>query len=88
MTQLANTSSPEQLRDALKSQVVQVYFTKADGTVRLMQATLMESHLPNVTTENSKPHTDTHLFKVWDLDKQAWRSFKWDRLLSWHVSEI
>ena len=83
MTQPINIA-PD-LREALHAHVVQVQFTKADGTKRQMMATLLEQHLP------PRPHSEVtspenrDLFKVWDLQNKAWRSFRSDRLESWTI---
>jgi hypothetical protein len=72
------------LREALHTHVVQVNFIKADGSMRVMQATLRESDLPPPT--NSTPRvTSSQVCRVWDLDKQAWRSFRTDQVQSWHM---
>ena len=63
-------------------QAVIIHFTKADGTQRDMVATLNESLIPpeavnkdsqEKTTRKENPAVCT----VWDLEKKAWRSFKW-----------
>ena len=67
----------------LKDQSQLVTFTKADGTTREMRCTLEESVLSklddfSVTTLSIpvKPNMDT--IRVWDLDKESWRSFRVD----------
>lgn len=86
MTQLKNTTSHDELLTALHHHVVNVSFRKADGAVRHMKATLQESHLPEFTTVHTTPNTtDQNLFKVWDMEKQAWRSFRADRLDAWQI---
>lgn len=72
---------------------VKVEFVKSDGTVRLMRCTLNPEHLPQVLTTaaltsvdgivtESRPRKqpDVHSIRVFDLDQQAWRSFRFDRL--------
>lgn len=55
-----------------------VVFTKLDGTERHMFCTLQEEELPQFGAaeliEPAKGHDD--LLAVWDLEKNAWRSFK------------
>jgi hypothetical protein len=54
-----------------------VTFTKADGTERVMKCTLEESKLPKVELkENAKPRKEsTTSMRVFDLEKNEWRSF-------------
>ena len=57
---------------------VTVTFTKKDGTERVMRCTLQPELLPKVELkENSKPRKEsTTSMRVFDLDKNEWRSFK------------
>jgi hypothetical protein len=80
------------IRDWIKSLLQQgsitVTFVKADGTDREMLCTLNPDKLPTVTApidgivkeakERKKP--DEHSLRVFDLDKNEWRSFRFDRL--------
>lgn len=54
-----------------------VTFTKADGTERVMNCTLEEAKLPKVELkENAKPRKEsTTSMRVFDLEKNEWRSF-------------
>jgi len=66
---------------------VMVEFTKKDGTERKMLCTLAEALIP----EDARPKTkDTEVIaeaatdvipevcRVYDLESQGWRSFRWD----------
>jgi hypothetical protein len=60
---------------------VTVSFTKKDGTDRDMLCTLIESKIP----EDMKPKTEgtkasDSTLRVFDLEKQGWRSFQWDTI--------
>jgi len=82
------------IRDWVKSLLqkgpVTVTFTKADGTDRAMLCTLDPERLPQVpvagpvdgivkeSKERKKP--DEHSLRVFDLEKNEWRSFRFDRL--------
>jgi len=65
----------------LKSSILEVTFTKADGTRRIMHCTLMPEHLP---TNTDLDHLDKqHEVKknqdvcvCWDMREHGWRSFK------------
>ena len=54
-----------------------VTFTKADGTDRVMLCTLEEDKLPKVVIkEDAKPRKEsTTSMRVFDLEKNGWRSF-------------
>lgn len=56
---------------------VTVTFTKKDGTERVMRCTLQPELLPKVELkENTKPRKEsTTSMRVFDLDKNEWRSF-------------
>ena len=81
------------VRRLLQTTEVEVEFIKSDGTLRVMRCTTDPDKLPvattNVTTgpvdgivTESKPRKqpDPHSIRVFDLDQQAWRSFRFDRL--------
>jgi hypothetical protein len=81
-----HTNTAQELREALHHNQVQVQFRKADGSLRVMRATLRAEDLPVRTDPVDPSAPDHNLFKVWDLDKQAWRSFRTDRLESWSLT--
>ena len=72
------TSAKEQLHEG----TVRVIFTKKDGTDREMLATLAEAVIP----EAAKPKTEggtsfsEDALRVFDVEKQEWRSFRWDSI--------
>ena len=82
------------VRSLLQKQPVTVTFIKADGTERAMLCTTNWDHIPE--SEKVKPVTedqinsakkprkepDPAVFRVYDLDKSEWRSFRIDRLKS------
>jgi hypothetical protein len=67
------------LRDEISKDVC-VTFTKKDGTTRDMFCTLVESRIPT----DKQPKTETtskdsgSALRVFDTEKQEWRSFRWD----------
>ena len=84
------------VRGLLQNSEVTVTFTKADGTDRDMLCTLDHSRIPvsvakpisttapvdGIVRENRKPRKepDPHSIRVFDLEKQEWRSFRFERL--------
>ena len=84
------------VRGLLTNSEVTVTFTKADGTDREMLCTLDHSRIPvviakpvsttapvdGIVRESKKPKKDPdpHSIRVFDLEKQEWRSFRFERL--------
>ena len=63
----------------LKSQEVTISFTKKDGTERKMFCTLAENKIPNEKLpKNSGKSKSDDALAVFDIEKQDWRSFRWD----------
>jgi hypothetical protein len=63
----------------LQQRVVTITFDKLDGTERVMNATLQEDVIPEVTGESRA--TDSNLV-VFDVDKNGWRTIVVDRIKS------
>lgn len=56
-----------------------ITFVKSDGTDRTMRCTLVESNIPtDKTPKGTGREAPSTTQRVFDLDKQEWRSFKWD----------
>ena len=84
------------VKQLLTNSEVTVTFTKADGTDREMLCTLDHSRIPvsvakpvsttapvdGIVRESKKPRRepDPHSIRVFDLEKQEWRSFRFERL--------
>lgn len=68
----------------LKESIVDVTFTKADGTVRNMACTLLEEKIPPVflngteQMEQKTRKTNPDVIAVVDIDVNQWRSFRVD----------
>lgn len=73
-----NKKERKWLIDLLEERIVEVTFTKKDGTKRVMNCTLHEDYLPE-TVGSDKERSDEAL-AVFDVDKDAWRSFRWDSI--------
>jgi len=82
----ASEDEREQFRDwvrgLLQEREVTVDFEKANGEFRSMKCTLREDLGAKYSMTESKtprkPNLDVCV--VWDINQQAWRSFRWDRL--------
>lgn len=70
----------ELIAEVLQKGVAVVTFTKVDGSLRKMKCTLIPSILPALKGSNHKRSQE--VLPVWDLDKDAWRSFRIDSVIS------
>tara|TARA_R100000008_G_scaffold70364_1_gene47954 strand:- start:529 stop:789 length:261 start_codon:yes stop_codon:yes gene_type:complete len=72
-------SNKESMVESLHTGVCQVTFEKVDGTKRVMNCTLNQSYLPQTLNESeTKRETNPNVVAVWDIDANAWRSFRID----------
>lgn len=83
------------VRSLAQKGVITVTFVKADGTVRDMKCTLDGAQIPMdkqpkgqavtpidgiVREGRQRREPDEHSLRVFDIDKQEWRSFRFERL--------
>lgn len=77
------TRDRDELSAGLKSSIMTVFFTKADGTERVMRCTLLEKYLPE-KKEGEEPKRvisdNDEVLRVWDLEVGGWRSFRLDSI--------
>lgn len=78
--ELTEASLHSWLKMVLSKQPATVTFTKVDGTERVMKCTLQPESLPPAVPlkEGKTPRketTSTKALRVFDLEKQEWRSF-------------
>ena len=66
------------LAGILEQSVVEITFTKKDGTERVMNCTLLEDYLPEITGAGRSAGSDA--LAVFDVDADGWRSFRWDSI--------
>lgn len=73
------------LENYLGNGKVKIEFIKLDGTYRVMMCTKN----PGIITESKMPQSsndakeNTEILKVFDLEKNAWRSMRKDRIRQW-----
>ena len=69
---------------ALRTNIVEVLFTKKDGSERRMFCTLNESSIPTDQIPKSETPTSTSqsAVRVFDTEKREWRSFRWDSVIT------
>lgn len=74
------------LKGVLRHGVVKVTFKKKDGSTRVMECTLMETVVvPHEKTTDRVKEDNPDVMAVWDLDKNAWRSFRLDSVTEVNV---
>lgn len=74
----------EWVRSILLEREVTVDFEKATGEFRSMKCTLREDLGAKYSMTENKPlrKSNPDVCVVWDVNQQAWRSFRWDRMKS------
>jgi hypothetical protein len=85
----------DKLEGMLKNNIMLVTFTKNNGEDRLMRCTLQESYIIKkaatddnivVVTATARKQSNS-VIAVWDIDKNAWRSFRKDSVRLYEVME-
>ena len=77
----------QELKDLLKKKIVNVTFVKTDKTERKMLCTLKEEVLPVAESKEPKraKKDNNNVLAVWDLQKEAFRSFRVDSVTDYYV---
>jgi hypothetical protein len=71
----------EMLVKNLKKMNAEVTFTKLNGDVRVIQCTLQENVVPAKKTSPAESKVvNPDVLPVWDTEKSAWRSFRYDTI--------
>lgn len=79
--------SKDVILQALRNGEVDLSFTKVkDGEVRNMKATLVSNMIPEEKRPKSDKEPNNHevACRVFDLDLNEWRSFRYDSLLTFN----
>lgn len=72
--------------ELLREGVATVKFTKSDGSEREMRCTLMENEIPSEKApKNVGRKQNSDALAVFDVEKQDWRSFRWDSVREFNV---
>lgn len=74
------------LRKHLEMGKICLTFEKKDGTIRKMNATLSKDEIPVVEIEKNGRKVNESVIAVWDLDKHAWRSVRYDSIMEVNFS--
>lgn len=67
--------------ERLQEHIIEVNFTKVSGEPRKMRCTLRADLLPP-QEDIEESFTESDRMIVWDMDKNAWRSFRLDSVTS------
>lgn len=59
---------------------VRIVFTKADGSSREMLCTLKQESIPQEKQSKGSRSTSEETQAVFDVEKQDWRSFRWEAI--------
>ena len=77
--------SKTNLFNMLESGIVNLKFTKTDGTERDMKCTLMKDIVkPHDKKTDREKKVNENIVSVWDVEKESWRSFRFDSIISIH----
>jgi len=78
--------SKEMIRSTLMSNLCKVTFTKTNGEVRDMLCTLREDvAIPHEKKTERVKEVNDEVLAVWDCEKKAWRSFRFDSIINYSV---
>lgn len=82
------------MKQILQNNVAMVVFTKADGTQREMKCTLLPEYLPfdhnngqQLLQEDLTANHNLTTISAWDLEANAWRSFRIDSVKNIYTHE-
>lgn len=72
--------SPTNIQELLRKAILAVTFKKSDGSERVMKCTLRSDLIPEAHKPAGKKviKENEYTVRVYDLDKNAWRSFRFD----------
>jgi hypothetical protein len=77
----------EQIHEADRSGIINVQFTKKDGSLRAMRCSLQEKYLPPLMNDTEITTKDNpEVLAVWDIESHGWRSFRIDSVMSMAIS--
>ena len=81
----------ERILEELHTGITVVKFTKSNGELREMKCTLNEAYLPDPEPDaKEKParKVNPEVQAVWDIEKKAWRSFRWDSIVDENTDSV
>ena len=80
----------QNLKEVFSKNVVNITFKKVDGSERVMKCTLDPKFLSVQETKSTskKKVENDNVLPVWNLEEQAFRSFRVDSLISYETVEV
>ncbi len=81
----------EEMVASLRENKCRVIFKKVDGSIRQMTCTLQTDQLPLTeerrASESISRSVSPEVIPVWDLGKEAWRSFRVASIIDFEIQE-
>jgi len=79
---ITDTLSKSNIKNMLNTGIINVKFTKTNGSERLMKCTLIKEIVKEYEkkTEKTRPVSED-ILSVWDVEKDGWRSFRYDSII-------
>ena len=75
--------SKTNIMNMLQTGIINVKFTKTDGSERIMKCTLMSEIVkPHDKKTDREKKVNENIISVWDIDSEGWRSFRYDSIIS------
>lgn len=80
---MIKTVSRDAIREMLREGLVNIKFTKKDGTIRDMKCTLLPFYIPeDMRPKGTGSVTNENILRVYDITEDDWRCFFVDNVLS------
>lgn len=84
-----------ELSNLLRENIIEITFTKKDGSNRVLLGTLLEKYLPirevEKETEGSEKEStkkrSANIISVWDVENKGFRSIRKDSIISYAIKE-
>jgi hypothetical protein len=86
-----NFEMKKEIEHSLNSGLCQVTFTKKDGTERTLTGTLNRDLIPDdklPSGDSSNRIVNEEVRSLYETDLDAWRSFRWDSVISYNDGKI
>lgn len=79
MTNFTTEDAKNQIIHELRRGIMNIVFTKADGSERKLICTLSEDRIPaDKKPKGTGTVKNDAVLPVFDMEKNSWRSFRWD----------
>lgn len=82
MNNYTDRTVKQQIRHRLQTEVLVLGFKLNSGQITQLMCTLNPDQMPALTASSHPGPPHDELQVVWDLDKNDWRAFRWERLTS------